>query len=122
MPPPSGKPERTRTEQVFRCPQLGLASISLRWMVGKARAAGLGVDQHYLSTLYQQDSREVVHNSFKGWMRALGSHRREIGVSHSDETLHSSAEQRFLNNAGYRPPNLKRFLERNDQIQLPMEE
>jgi hypothetical protein len=53
-------------------------------------------------------------------MRLLGTAWRPIGTTNSDETLHPSAEQRFLRDASYRPRNLRDFLARDDQIRLPL--
>ena len=122
--------DRTRTEQAWfagtHCDVgggvrgAGLSNISLRWMVEQAAQAGLVIDSATLDAILQEDDDPVVH----GWIplpqRAFGTDPREIGSANDDETLHPSAEQRFMHEPGYRPRNLREFLERDEQIRLPL--
>ena len=124
------KKERQRTEQCWFAGahsdigggyhEAGLSHIALRWMAERAEACGLALDQDYLDSVYRNNNEICVHNSFRGAMRLLGSHRRPIGVTNLDETLHNSAEQRFLNNSDYRPKNLREYLDGDEQIRLPL--
>ncbi len=122
--------ERQRTEQCWFAGahsdigggyhEAGLSHIALRWMAERAEACGLALDQDYLDSVYRNNNEICVHNSFRGAMRLLGSHRRPIGVTNLDETLHNSAEQRFLNHSDYRPKNLREYLDGDEQIRLPL--
>jgi uncharacterized protein (DUF2235 family) len=122
--------DRTRTEQAWFSGahgdvggghrEAGLANISLRWMVDQAAHAGLSVDEALLAAQLAGNAEEVVHASIPLPMRLLGTRWRAIGVTNHDETLHPSAEQRFLRDPEYRPRNLREFLDRDDQIRLPL--
>lgn len=124
------RPGRNRTEQCWFSgvhgdigggyPEAGLANIALRWIAGKAAASGLDLNQNYLNQVYTEHNREILHNSYRGASKAMGSKRRAIGVTNRDETLHPSAEQRYLRNGQYRPANLKIYLQRDEQIRLPL--
>ncbi len=122
--------DRTRTEQAWFSGghgdvgggprEAGLSYISLAWMIAQAERAGLGVDRNALDLLLASDSEELVHTRIPLAMRLLGTLWRPIGTTNADETLHPSAEQRFLHDPGYRPRNLRDFLARDDQIRLPL--
>ena len=124
------KKERERTEQSWFAGvhsdigggylKAGLSHIALEWMVDKASMSGLELDEGYLSTVYHQNNEVQLHNSYKGAMRALGSFRRPIVATNSDETLHISAEQRFFSDNKYRPKNLREYLDKDEQIRLPL--
>lgn len=122
--------ERTRTEQAWFsgshadvCGGLrepGLAQIALRWMIEQAQGAGLGVDGSALRNATADDARETVHDWIPAAQRATGLAWREIGRRNADETLHPSAEQRYLHDPDYRPRNLREYLARDEQIRLPL--
>jgi len=100
--------------------QAGLSHISLRWMAEQAERCGLAIDHRLLDTITSSNAEEVVHNSIALPMRALGTAERPIGQRNSDETLHPSAEQRYLRDPRYRPRNLLKYLARDEQIRLPL--
>ncbi len=122
--------DRSRTEQAWFSGahgdvgggprEAGLSYISLEWMITQAERAGLGVDRVALDALMQTDNSEVLHTHIPLPMRLLGTAWRPIGTTNADETLHPSAEQRYLHHAAYRPRNLRDFLARDDQIRLPL--
>ena len=122
--------DRTRTEQAWFSGshadvgggprEAGLSGISLEWMITQAERAGLGVDRVALATAMQTDNSEVLHTHIPASLRVLGSAWRSIGTTNADETLHPSAEQRHLHDTSYRPRNLREYLERDDQIRLPL--
>lgn len=57
----------------------GLSNIALQWMMGKARACGMHVDEEALRLpKYQGDSLGKMHESFTGFWRCRGSRRRTI--------------------------------------------
>lgn len=124
------KKDRQRTEQCWFAGvhsdigggyhEAGLSHIALRWMAERASACGLELDQNYLNSVCSENNEMCLHNSFSGAMRLLGAHPRPIGVTNFDETLHNSAEQRFINNPDYRPKNLREYLDGSEQISLPL--
>lgn len=122
--------DRTRTEQAWFSGshgdvgggprEAGLSHISLAWMIAQAERAGLSVDPVALERLLRTDTAEVLHTHIPFPMRALGTAWRSIATTNADETLHPSAEQRYLHDPGYRPRNLREFLSRDEQIRLPL--
>lgn len=125
-------PGRARTEQCWFTGshrdiggmgrEMNLANISLGWMAMRAASLGLELDSRFLANAMEQRLLSKPGGDTSG--NFLTSPRnglsRPIGISNHDETLHSSAEQFFLRNQGYRPGNLKKFLARDEQIQLPL--
>ena len=99
---------------------MALANISLEWMLERASAIGLGLDTGFFRDALRLRNRNGSTDFSTGAGNKSAAKRRAIGVGNGDETLHSSAEQRFMRNPNYRPSNLKRFLERDEQIQLPL--
>lgn len=128
------RPGRTRTEQSWFAGDhrdIGgghrrgaLAALTLHWMTEKATACGLALDRNYLDAIYSSaaaaDPAQTVHHSSVGGLRGHSSELRAIGVTNHDETLHTSAEQRFLSSTDYRPSNLRAFLKQDEQIRLPL--
>ncbi len=128
------RPGRTRTEQCWFAGDhhdIGggrrrgaLAALTLRWMSEKAIACGLALDRRYLDSVYASlsasDPALTVHNSSVGGLRGGSAELRTIGVTNHDETLHTSAEQRYLTSDAYRPSNLRAFMKRDEQIRLPL--
>lgn len=122
--------DRSRTEQAWFSGshrdigggyhEAGLSHLSLRWMVEQAQQSGLAVDHEQIERITAQHDEAVVHSGISLTMRLLGTADRCIGTSNADETLHSSAEQRYLHDKRYRPRNLVRYLERDEQIRLPL--
>ena len=124
------KKERERTEQCWFAGvhsdigggyrEAGLSHIALQWMAEKASMSGLELNEDYLATVYQLNNEIQLHNSYKMPIKALGSFRRPIVATNSDETLHISAEQRYFSNKKYRPKNLRDYLANDEQIRLPL--
>lgn len=122
--------DRTRTEQAWFSGshldiggghrEAGLSHRSLRWMAEQAQQSGLAVDNELINRITAQHREEVVHSGISLPMRLLGTADRPIGTSNADETLHSSAEQRYLRDKRYRPRNLVQYLKRDEQIRLPL--
>lgn len=113
--------ERTRTEQCWfsgthadlcGAGRPTLAAPPLAWIAARASAAGLALDRKAL----ERGIGETETDQPPGG----GPRPRALGISNQDETLHSSAEQRFLRDPRYRPANLAAFLRRDEQIQLPL--
>lgn len=124
------QPERTQTEQCWFTgshKDIGgiqgdsaLSNIALRWMISRATALGLAIDNAFLDKATALRAEEHTEDYNSGRVRKTGTNARPIGLINSDETLHPSAEQRFLRNQGYRPSNLKAYIQRDSQIQLPL--
>jgi uncharacterized protein (DUF2235 family) len=122
--------DRTRTEQAWFAGshadlggglrEGGLAQLSLRWMVEQAAQAGLELERQSLAEILAGDAEAIVHGWIPPAQRALGTGWREIGATNADETLHASAEQRFMRDPGYRPRNLREYLAGDEQIRLPL--
>jgi uncharacterized protein (DUF2235 family) len=100
--------------------EAGLSHIALRWVIEKAVMCGLAVNTDYLATVYGENSEVKLHNSSRSITGILGTARRSIGAVNDDETLHTSAEQRYLKDKSYRPRNLLDYLATNEQIRLPL--
>ena len=98
----------------------GLGGIGLRWMAEQAARAGLGLDPQAARRIAAEEGAGNVHTYIAPAQRALGTAWRTIGNRNGDETLHPSAEQRYIHDAGYRPRNLREFLARDEQIRLPL--
>lgn len=122
--------DRTRTEQAWFSGShsdvggghrdAGLSHVSLHWMAIQAAQAGLGFDRASLERVMSRNGREVVHDRVALPYGIFGTAERAIGITNHDETLHQSAEQRFLRDPGYRPRNLVDYLARDEQIRLPI--
>ncbi len=121
--------DRTRTEQCWFAGNhrdiggiqgdRGLANISLRWMLARAAALGLELDHDFLAAAMAQRGGASGDDYRNAKVGRAGTRLRPVGLTNSDETLHSSAEQRYLRNSRYRPVNLKAYMDRDEQIQLP---
>lgn len=122
--------DRTRTEQAWFAGthgdvgggvrEAGLSHLSLRWMADQAAQAGLELERETFAAIVAEDTDAVVHGWIPPAQRALGTAWREIGATNADETLHASAEQRFMRDPAYRPRNLREYLARDEQIRLPL--
>lgn len=81
----------------------GLANIALTWMMAKAKAAGLEVDDARLSE-FQGDPHDKIHQSYGGFWRFRGSRVRKIPEG---ALLHRSVIDRMNDPANrYHPKNL----------------
>jgi uncharacterized protein (DUF2235 family) len=132
------KPKPGQTiEQVWFCgvhsdigggyPEVGLSDITLDWMMGKARDAGLILDEaaiqaHPLNGNPQED----LHNSKTGLYRLTAGIDRPIGWSTEDpkdpddapkrddptQSVHDSVRVRWDKDTAYRPSSLKEYFKR----------
>jgi len=98
----------------------GLADEALQWLVNRAQSCGLEIDKVYLDRISEQAGKAVIHRHESPAWSLLGRAWRAIGVINADETIHHSAEQRYLNDPGYRPVNLRDYFSDNEQIGLPL--
>lgn len=97
-----------------------LSAISLRWISEAAMGCGLSLDENFLESVYDLPDATTVGRRTHGIWGALGRQWRAIGETNHDETVHSTAEQRFLRDPGYRPQNLKAYMAINEQLRLPL--
>ncbi|MFA5632269.1 MAG: DUF2235 domain-containing protein [Porticoccaceae bacterium] len=123
--------ERSRTEQCWFSgthrdmggmgQNMAFANASLAWMAERATSLGLELDRGFLSAAMAARTGNGIHdNEYRNGRARRNAGRRTIGVTNQDETVHPSAEQLYLRNPGYRPANLKHYLGRDEQIQLPL--
>ncbi|WP_369157445.1 phospholipase effector Tle1 domain-containing protein [Candidatus Thiodiazotropha sp. LNASS1] len=82
----------------------GLSDIPLQWMLDKANAAGMLIDQEQYQRL-QPDPLSKMHNSRVGPLRFFPSHPRKITKG---AMLHPSVEKR-IQQSDYSPGNLKKI-------------
>ena len=106
-----------------------LADIPLLWMIDKATAYGLAIDQDVLKAgpfagQQQSDAGAPMpnplaeqHESRKGFYRLLRPFIRPIDRETSKcEWVSSSAIKRHENKPGYAPPNLTEYLSGHHQV------
>ena len=106
--------------QSFTYPKAGLSDITLRWMIAKAEACGLTIDQNCMTTINnpKPDPFGTLYNSQTPWYKiaGLGDYIRPIGQK-ANESAASSALVRLNNpQSNYEPSNLKDFLARQGQV------
>ena len=85
--------------------RLGLANISLHWMLSKAEAAGMEVDRRRLRRVrYRPDPHGPAQESYTGFWRFRGQHVRNIPDGSS---VHRSVwDRKAKPSNGYSPSNL----------------
>lgn len=90
----------------------GLAHVTLKWMIGKAKACGLVFLDDHVCTTVVPGPLDTLHNSRTGLYRLTRGVVREIGVdSPATESLHPAAKVRHEDQmAHYAPENLLRYL------------
>ena len=132
------KPKKGQTiEQKWFCgvhsdigggyPERGLSDITLDWMIGKAKGAGLAFDSAAMQAhALAPDPRALLHNSKTGLYRLTLGSDRAIGLavkapdapdgatSSNDPTqsVHDSVLTRWDNDAAYRPQTLRDYFKR----------
>ena len=81
----------------------GLSNIALHWMLGKAMACGLLVDESRLAR-YACDPHDTLHQSYAGFWKFRGQRTRKIPAG---AKIHAIVFARMNNPANkYRPKNL----------------
>lgn len=108
-------------------PERGLSDITLDWMVGKARGAGLVFDDAAVKAhALAPDSRAMLHNSKTGFYRLTAGLDRAIGWASKNpdasdatarrddptQSVHDSVRTRWDNDPTYRPPALRAYFKR----------
>ncbi|HEV8243083.1 MAG TPA: DUF2235 domain-containing protein, partial [Nitrospirales bacterium] len=108
-------------------PECGLSDITLDWMVGKARGAGLIFDDAAIKAhpLHPNPLAEL-HNSKTGLYRVTAGIDRGIGFSTENpkdpahaakrddptQTVHDSVRVRWDNDRTYRPASVREYFKR----------
>jgi uncharacterized protein (DUF2235 family) len=130
------KPGQT-VEQMWFCgahsdvgggyPERRLADISLQWMMERAAAAGLAMDESVASSYPPQpDYRGDISNTMQGPYRLTAGVDRSVGlmseaavdpkqagvVPDPTQTLHESVLKRWDEDASFRPPGLREYFVR----------
>lgn len=86
----------------------GLSDHALRWLIDKAKATGLGIDETRLD-LHPRYNGEI-RNSFTPAFWVTGSTWRVIGEPrYPYQVIDDSVIERILNDPGYRPKNLEKY-------------
>jgi uncharacterized protein (DUF2235 family) len=81
----------------------GLSNIALRWMLRKAKSAGLAIDDNLVATM-PGDHNDKIHESYSGFWKFRGSRTRKIPEG---SLIHKSVFDRMSNAANkYKPKNL----------------
>jgi hypothetical protein len=107
-----------------------LSEIALRWMVDQARSCGLAFAKGWFSptsdpnsTLRRTGEQVVpdplgeIHESRKGFYRAIPAHEREVGVTpRACESAASSAAARLHGRSDYHPESLVRYVEGGGEV------
>jgi uncharacterized protein (DUF2235 family) len=97
-------------------PESGLSDITLRWMLARAAACGLGVSAPRLAP----DFRAPLHDSMTWYYRAFGRFARPLGAPRVDERgvpleTHEAAADTAVARlgavSGYGPVSLRRWVE-----------
>jgi len=91
-------------------PDAGLSDIALQWMADKAQACGLALDRLEINPDHRGDlidSRKRLYKLFPAVSRKIGR------ALNGGESLHESVLWRYLEDPGYRPPSLVKYLEAN---------
>lgn len=88
----------------------GLANEALHWIIEKAEALGLAVDQSYLE-FFRPCFNSKLHDSMSLRYRVMGEHIRPIGQHAADgEIVHQAAIDRRNLFADYRSGNLEQYV------------
>ncbi|MGY0065389.1 phospholipase effector Tle1 domain-containing protein [Streptomyces sp. QTS137] len=119
--------------------ETGLSDIALLWMVDQARRHGLEFDADALSTdgprvmqpresidfRVRPDGSGVLHVSRAGMYRLAKPLHRPLGEAvngggepDGNEFLAVPAKERYDRNTSYRPPELERYLARQERVRL----
>ncbi|MDH5527951.1 MAG: DUF2235 domain-containing protein [Nitrospirota bacterium] len=101
-----------------------LSDIALEWLIERAGRAGLAFDSKVMASHpYTSNPLGMLHKSRTGMYRLMKRYRRPIGVMKEGgqvvldptQSLHPSVLERWDNDAGYRPPELRAyFLRKGD--------
>ncbi len=96
-----------------------VADTALDWMLREAQEAGLGLEPHILSGL-TDGVRAPVHRSRRHIFRAKRPKHRQLVSSNCELTVHSSVKRRYLEDASYRPVQLRKLVEKHGWSGIPV--
>jgi uncharacterized protein (DUF2235 family) len=101
-------------------PQTGLSDITLQWMVNKASACGLTIDEEALQKTAnpKPDPLGKLYNSQTIWYKlaGLGDYIRPIGNNAQEFVASTAVERMNLGPTEYRPSNVEAFLKRGGPV------
>lgn len=89
-----------------------LSDIPLNWMLGEAKKAGLGLENHLLQNI-RPNPLATLHNSRRTFYRVKKKFYRAIDHQKGEILIHRSVQQRWENHPDYRPANLQDYLNRH---------
>ena len=90
-----------------------IANVPLKWMLGEARKTGLIVEDHVVDA-NNGDTLARIHKSRTKLFRFRPA--RERGLEHPEirTAVHPSVKDRYEKDAGYRPGNLVKLIEKHN--------
>lgn len=87
-----------------------ISDAALEWMLDEAAQHGLSIEPHVRDSLcYHAGSS--IHNSYRKFYRVKKRLYRPINHGHGPVLIHRSVQQRWQQDAGYRPKNLEAYLD-----------
>ncbi|HHJ34422.1 MAG TPA: DUF2235 domain-containing protein [Gammaproteobacteria bacterium] len=89
-----------------------LSDIALSWMSDEAVKSGLTIEPH-LKRSTTNNPLATLHNSRRSFFRIKKKHYRTIAHDKGEVLIHHSVKQRWDKDDGYRPDNLKDYIEKN---------
>ena len=97
-----------------------ISDVALSWMLDAATQAGLTVEQHFRNALTYQDpptnNQELarIHRSRVKVFRMRRAVLRDMNPNNIPTRVHPSVRQRFNQDPKYRPKNLVKLLQKNN--------
>ena len=94
--------------------ETGLSDIALKWMLEKAQSCNLNFD----TIAIKPDPMALMHESYCGYYKLQTKLSRPIGLvvpnkGNTNESIHSSVIERYINDKNYRPKNLVDYFKRH---------
>lgn len=88
------------------------ADTPLAWMIYEARKHGMSIERHVSDGLAEGWGSKL-HESRRSFYRLREKHERPIKHGKGETLIHRSVKERWDRDAGYRPRNLKRYVDQN---------
>ena len=95
----------------------GLSDIALKWLVDKSKATGLVFEDDFLQTI-KPNSEDALQESYTSFYRWIGKkYIRPIGeAENANEDVAESAIERYNKIPGYKPLNLKNYIQKHKAV------
>ncbi len=87
-----------------------MSDNALDWIIGEAENFGLAIEDH-LKLMIKKNPLAKIHNSRRSFYRAKKKFYRDIDHGNGPVLIHKSVKQRWDKLPGYRPRNLKQYIE-----------